>query len=308
MDGYRACISLAVPLGLLALCGSSCAWVRPKPPLYSPPPAFSAQPTLQDVIQTVNRNSTQIRSFSTNQATLSGQGFPTLRASVVFERPRRLRILAETGFTGPELDVGSNDGLFWVWVRRNEPKAIYFCRHGDFATSPVRETFPLDPDWFVEALGITELDPALPHEGPFALSGGRYQIRTIRNSPEGPTTKLTVVDDRGRVSEQHVYDARGQRVASAYTREHRRDPATGLTLPKVVEINCPKAEFSIRIDLGPVEVNRAGGERPELFAMPRYEGFPAVNLCDPRLRLQPALRPTLNPDRTAAQPRVRVRR
>ena len=123
-------------------------------------------PTIEQVIQAVNQNNSRIQSFMTNQATLSVPGLPTLRASVAFERPWRLRLRGDTGLTGPEIDLGSNDELFWFWVRRNQPPAIFFCRHDQFAACPARQMIPIEPKWLIEALGVAELDPGLPYQGP----------------------------------------------------------------------------------------------------------------------------------------------
>jgi hypothetical protein len=274
------------------LLAAGCAWPRGpitigKPPL--PPPVLPAEPTLQQVIDVVNGSSSKIRTFSTNGATLSGAGLPSLRASVVFERPRRFRLRAETVMTGAELDVGSNDELFWLWIRRNEPRAMYYCRHAQFAASPARQMLPIDPGWLIEALGITELDPGLPHQGPFRVGTDQFAVHTVRETPDGPQTKVTVVDGRrGLVVEQRVYDAAGQLVASAVTSRHRLDPLSDVMVPKVVDINCPRADLTLRIDLGNVEVNRGLDESGEVWAMPRYDGFPPVDLCDPRIYQPPA--------------------
>ena len=303
MEGYRNALLLLVLAGLTVLGGASCrslvsSYTNPLPPALPP------SPSLQQIISVVNRNSSQIASFSTNRAVLSGQGFPTLRASAAFQRPRRFRLRAEMGLTGPELDLGSNDELFWIWVRRNEPQAIYYCRHEQFAASPVRHALPIDPDWLIEALGIAEFDPALPHQGPFPLSGGRFEIRTVRETADGPTTKVTVVDGvRGVVLQQHLFDPRGQLTASAVTSQHRRDPLSGLIMPRVVDVRCPKAQFSMRIDLGNVEINRPLANPMELWTMPRYEGWPAVDLGSPNLQFAPAPPPVVPP--AAAPPASR---
>ena len=85
--------------------------------------------------------------------------------------------------------MGSNDELFWFWVRRAQPPATYYCRHDQFAASPARQDFPIDPYWLIEAFGIAELDPALPHQGPFRLPGGQLEVRTIREIPKGQPPK-----------------------------------------------------------------------------------------------------------------------
>jgi len=281
MEGYRNVFVLLALTGLVVPGGASCRHLVP----YNPdplPPALPPTPTLQQIITVVNNNSSRIQSFSTDRAVLSGEGFPTLRANVVFQRPRRFRLRAELGLTGPEIDLGSNDQLFWIWVRRNEPRALYYCRHEQFAASPVRQALPIDPNWLIEALGIAEFDPALPHQGPFPLSAGRLEIRTVRETADGPTTKVTIVDGvKGVVLEQHLFDPQGQLTASAVTSQHRRDPLSGLVMPRIVDVRCPKAQFSMRIDLGNVEINRPLPNPAELWTMPGYQGWPAVDLGNP---------------------------
>ena len=293
-DGRRAGVLLLLLVGLVALSGASCPAFAPPLLVSQParPPVLSPGATLQRVIEVVNGNSSQIQRFSANRATLSGPGFPTLWASVVFERPRRFRLRAETSLFGSELDLGSNDELFWIWVRRNQPRALYYCRHDQFAGSRAQRMLPIDPRWLIEAFGVAELDPALPHQGPTPAAGGRLVVRTVRETLDGPTTKVTVIEQaRGLVLEQHVYDHRGQLVASAVASCHRQDPLSGLTMPKVVDIYCPKAEFSMRVDLGNVEINRPLGNPAGLWTMPAYQDSPAVNLCDPNTQWPPGAPP-----------------
>ena len=60
----------------------------------------------------------------------------------------------------------------------------------------------------------------------------------------------------------------------------------------------PSAQFSLRIELGNVQINRFAGN-PALWAMPRFAGYPAVDLCDPHLRSAPAAGPPLGERRPA---------
>ncbi len=288
MDGYRRVLLLLVVLGLAGLSGASCQNMVPQftAPL---PRALPPSPTLEQVIQVVNQNNSQIHSFSTTHAALGGPGLPMLRASLAFQRPRRFRLRADTAVTGAELDLGSNDQLFWFWCRRNQPPAVYYCRHDQFATSRARQMIPMDPNWLVEALGIGRFDPSLPHQGPFVLPGDRLEIRTIRETPEGPTRKSTIIDAvRGWVLEQHVYDAQGRLVASSILSRHRRDPLFNLVMPTAVKMNYPAAGISMRLDLGNVQINRLPGNQAELWTVPRYQGSPPVDLCGPGFQPPPA--------------------
>ncbi|MBN1394227.1 MAG: hypothetical protein JW959_04335 [Pirellulales bacterium] len=263
-------------------------WAKSQPaaPL---PRLLPPSPTLEQVIEVVNRNNSQIRSFSSPRASIDGTGFPSLRASVAFQRPWRLRLRAETGLTGAEFDLGSNDQLFWFWVRRNQPPAVYFCRHDRIADSQALRMTPLEPQWLIEAFGIAEFDASLPHQGPYQLADDRLRIDTIRETPEGPTTKVTIVDgSQGWILEQHLFDARRQLAASSLAGGHRRDPLSGLVMPTVVRVNYPAGQVSMRINLGNVEINRLSGDASVLWTMPRYPGAALVDLADPNFRPPPS--------------------
>ncbi|MDY0167200.1 MAG: hypothetical protein RBS80_11695 [Thermoguttaceae bacterium] len=281
MDGIRLRFTLLVFLGLFASLGASCHNMVHRlgqPAVRVLPPTAS----LEQVIETVNRNSGGIHAFSSMEASISSPGMPTLRANLAYHRPQRFRLRAQTAMTGAEVDLGSNDELFWFWIRRSEPPAVYFCRHEQLATSQARHALPFDPSWLIEALGVVEFDPALPHQGPYPLPGDRFEVRTVRETPQGPVTKSTVIDAAsGWVVEQHLYDAAGQRMASAVAEQHRRDPLTNLVLPRVVKIESPQAQFSMRINLGNVQINRLSGNPAELWSMPRYPGAAVVDLGAP---------------------------
>ncbi len=286
MDGLRRyTLLLTLCAGFLAS-GSGCRFLDRRPP---PAPVFPAilQPgaSLPQVIDAVNNHSRRIQSFSTNQAALSGPGIPvTLRSTnIVFERPRRLRVQAGTAL-GSELDIGSNDQLFWFWVRRSEPPAVLFCRHDQFASCEASRAIPMEPNWLIEAFGIAEFSPNEQHQGPVLRSDGRLEIHTIRQTPCGPATKKTVVDaTTALVHEQHLYDYRGRVVASAVVREHRLDPLTGLVMPKIVDLQCPQAELSMSVNLGNAVINPPA-TNAESWSMPTIAGWPERNLADPNWR------------------------
>src|SRR5687768_3600058 len=94
-------------------------------------------PTLEQVVNVVNQNGLQVRSLSSNQVSISMPGAPVdLNSSTLAaERVRKFRLRAGNRFTGQEADIGSNDELFWIWVKRNQEPSIFFCRHDQFANS-----------------------------------------------------------------------------------------------------------------------------------------------------------------------------
>jgi hypothetical protein len=285
MDGYRRRGLLLAMLGCVGICGVGCQFSALRGMFRSEPRVLPAQPTIEQVIEVVNRNNGAITEFATTNARLSGPGFPTLRANLAFQRDRRFRLRADF-MNSPELDVGSNDELFWFWVKRAQPPGVFYCRHADLATTQFRQAIPVDPEMLAEAFGTGTFDPALPQEGPIQLPNDRLEVRTIRYTPQGPSVKRTILDaGRGWILEQHLYDAQNRLVASSFASGHRRDPATNLVMPQKVKIACQMPGttegFSVQIDLGTVAVNRLQGDPQQLWAMPTYQGSPTVDLCSP---------------------------
>ena len=281
MHGSRS-RHLLLALALATLVAQSGCWPRfwwnqsPEPPPQILPPGAG----LEQVIAAVNRNDAQISALFSSSATIRVPGYPTLKAKIAFQRPRNFRLKAD-GF-GPEVDVGSNDQFFWFWIKRSEPPAVYVCRHDQFPTSRARQMIPIDPNWLVEALGTLLLNPALPHQGPYPDKGNRIQIRTVYETPEGPNVRVTIVDSRSAwVMEQQIFDAQGRLRAKSIVEDYRLDPQTKLYVPTAVQVECPAAKFSMRVDLGAVQVNQLQGNPAELWTMPSYPGSRLVDLGDP---------------------------
>ena len=240
--------------------------------------------TLDQVLGELNSNTDKVVSLQALQGTLSMPGAPTLPMNLAMQRPLQFRVRASTVLTGPELDLGSNPELFWIWVRRMQPPALYYCRQDQFAASAARQIMPVEPDWLFEAMGLVRFSPADQPQGPYPVGKGRIQIQSTHHSAAGDLRKITVVDDtRGVVLEQHLYDARNARVASAFTSNFHRDPVSGAVLPRHIEIQYPSTQFDLKIDLADIEVNTLGPANAQLWVKPEYPGYPNVNLADPNL-------------------------
>ena len=283
MDGPLKSLLMLTVCAVALVPESGCKMFEPRTPPPVLPAVLPPNASLQQVIGAVNNNSMRIQSFATHDAELSGPGMPVkLKGTkIVFDRPKRLRIQAGTGF-GTEVDVGSNNELFWFWVRRNEPPAVFFCRHDQYANCQAAQEMPIEPGWLIEALGIVEFHPHEHHDGPRRRPDGRLEVMTTRQTVCGPARKMTVIEpSTAAVVEQHLYDQQGRVTASAVVREHRLDPHSGLVMPKVVDLQSGRAQFSMRVDLGRVTVNVPPSNPDALWAMPAIAGSPLIDLADP---------------------------
>ena len=282
---------LAFPLvaTLFSASGATCPQVvntyGVSQPRVLPPTA-----TLNDIVTTINNNTAKIQSLATDDASISVPFMPTLSAHLYIDRPRRFRLLGETMITGREVDLGSNDDIFWFWIKRNPQPAVFYCRHDQYATSLARNMLPVEPDWVIEALGIVTLDPAGQHSGPVRSGQGRLRIETALDTVRGRMTKVTEVDEnQGWIVGQHLYDSQRRLVASSLASRHGREPATGVVLPARIEIQTPATDtspqFSMRLDLKNVRINQLPVNQEQLWILPSYSGSTPTNLADPNLRM-----------------------
>ena len=274
---------------LVCLCLTGCATIQnmfQRKDALPPPPGWTSTPTLEQITTGINRNSQAIQNFTTENASLTVPGtvFP-LQTRLMFDRPKRLRIQGSaSSVSGREFDFGSNDQLFWLWMKRNTAKEMWYCRHDQYAISPVRAQIPMDPDWLIEALGIVEFKPTDQHYGPTRQGDGNWEIVSHCQTPSGQYTKRTVVDAKsGGIVRQELYTPQNELVASAEAKDLRYDPGTGIRYAKRIEVRCQGMDGSMTLDLGSPSFNSSASLSSSQFVMPPYEGYRAVDLCGPEI-------------------------
>lgn len=256
----------------------------------APPQAFvaSPQPTLEQITTAINKNSQTIRNFTTENASISMPGIIIpLHSRLTFERPKRLRIQGPvSGLTNLEFDFGSNDLLFWIWTRRGGNE-MWYCKHDQFPTSPVRSAIPIDPDWLIAALGVVEFKPTDQHFGPTRLPDGNWEIVSHCQTLSGQYIKRTVIDHKvGWVIRQELYTPQNQLAALAEADDLRFDRGTGIYYVKRVSVQCQGMDGKMTIDLGSPTFNSSDQIASSMFVMPTYEGYRAVDLCSPEFLQQ----------------------
>ncbi len=284
---YTICSLLVLSLAMTG-CRMRPSWLRSSTPEL-PPQAFAAAPTLDDVIYVVNANTDRIQQLQTESATLNADGMPGLRADLAFARPDRFRLRAELfQFTGRELDIGSNDEVFWFWIRRDTQQAIYYARHNQFATSAARDLVPMEPRRLLDSLGLIRFDPADRHEGPIPRENNRYEIRSSLPTPRGDLTRVVLIDGSyGWVVEQHLYDSNGQLLLSARASKFRFYPMDGVSLPHHIDVQVTPGQpshMAFEVNVNNYLINRLYGEPTELWSLPNIEGYPLVDIAAPGFR------------------------
>src|SRR5687768_7790794 len=122
----RCCAHLGFVLVVFAGSGATCQRSMLTNPFGPAGPAapqvLTEAASREQIIAAVNQNSAKIQSISVTGASITipdTMGLPILSGNIAAERPGRFRLTAGTAISGQEMDVGSNDELFWMWIRRN---------------------------------------------------------------------------------------------------------------------------------------------------------------------------------------------
>ena len=285
--GSTAAAWFIATVALFAGSGASChrpLLLNPFGPIGpSAPQVLAEGSTREQIIAAVNQNSARIHSLTATGASITiphTLNLPLLNANIAAERPGRFRLTAGTAVTGQEIDLGSNDERFWMWVRRNEPPGVYFCRHEQFANSAIRQMMPVEPAWLLSALGMVQIDPATVFDGPLPRGDGTVELRTWLPSASGTLSRVVRIDARRAwVVEQHVYDPTGQTLlASAVSETHQYYEREQVSLPQRVSLTLPTTGLAMKIDLGAVQINQLAGDPNQLWAMPALTGYPQYDL------------------------------
>ena len=262
VSGGRVCLLLLLWVSALVPsvgCRALCEQVRWCP--YCPPECrLSAESTPEQVIAHLNANAERVSSWRSTSASIRARaegGLPvTLSANIAVARPRQFRLRA-TLLGSNEVDLGSNAERFWFWIRRSEQPYVITVGHEDLPRVREQLSLPFEPDWLIEALGVSPLA-----EGEWSVASsrpGQHRLTLVASSqsPRGePVRRRLVVDTcLGVVIEQSLFDKDSRLIAVAKLSDHRADAETGIVVPRRIELEWPEAELSLTIRLKEVEIN-----------------------------------------------------
>lgn len=245
-------------LALLILANSGCLTSREfqNPFRRQPPCVLSPDATVTDVVNHVNNNINRVHAWKSTDVSIRASGTPiALSASVSVESARHFRLLVNS-LGGQEADFGSNDDIFWFWMKRNDPR-VFTCRHDEIHVAQQRIDIPFRPDWLMEVLGVVPLveseftlQPDLSDSGIVTLVS-----QTVTTGQE-PVRRVVLVDKcRGHVVGHILYDASNQLIAKAELAGHQLDPASQAILPRHIRVEWPRAQLSMQLSMRTVSVN-----------------------------------------------------
>ncbi len=270
--------------------GATCHRRTAKVNQLPPPQVFNGLPSLDELAQVVNRTDSiqQLSSNSVSVEVPSMSYVPRLSSSLNIDRPKQFRMRASVPLLlGTGIDLGSNNELFWFEVPEAMTQTLYYARHDQYQHQAVRSILPVDPSWFVEALGLVHLDPAQVVEGPILRTDGRLEVRSMMPYPDGLYSRVCVIEPTaGYVTDQILYGPNGKQIAAASGSNHRYYADQQCALPHAVQVRLVPdvgPPLELKLEIGNYAVNQLLSGDPQLFTMPQTarQQVNLSNLGDP---------------------------
>lgn len=299
--------------GGLAALGSGCDWLnnlrKPRPPVGTE--KLEAKPA-KDFVAYLNRQAGAVQTIRYDsvslRADLPGSGWvPRLNSGLlVCGKDRSFRLQAGLMLVGgDEIDAGSNAQEMWMYVKRPEPTFLV-CSHADFPRVQNDLPVPFEPDWMLQAFGLTTFPDRAEYESKLLEKERVYRLSFDNKGTSGQLLKK-VIEFSGDRAESTAPQVRRHIVLaqSASTRawevqataEIKQvqtvaagvDPATGfpamVQVPTHLVLEWPKQKVKMELRLGEVKVN--DGKTPaSMFARPSSIGnAQPINLAEYRQTL-----------------------
>lgn len=276
----RRCVLAVLSVCILVVSSTGCMFSRQ---VGQPGPVvFPTAPDVGQVVQAINSNASKIQQLHCENVRLSVPGqFGSVKATLDYERPSRIRLSGES-LRGPELDLGSNELEYWIWVRQNQPPTVFFGRQDQFHSGVAHQFLPLPPnEIFAGALGILHLEPTSDDRVYRSTTPGLLQLRTYLSTARGPLLRVIELDaQRATVVRQLLYNQENVLLASVDAAEFDYSSQHGVSLPKRLKIQLPPAGLAFQLDVDEYVINAPVADT-QTFEKPQIPNHRYLDMANP---------------------------
>jgi hypothetical protein len=120
------------------------------------------------LLQSIEYDTVHLRCFE------KGMPTPVVDGNLACAQPRYFRM--HVGKMTSDVDLGSNLEQFWVYLKLpGDPPMYVYASHSDYdaGLAKLPGGLPFDPDWVMQAFGMTRFDDTIPYE----------QVRFVQEPP-----------------------------------------------------------------------------------------------------------------------------
>lgn len=177
----------------------------------SPPVVFM----IPDRIKKFNSINSKIKGLTCDSMQvniLDGETNISAHGYIRYEKDKKFRMIIKT-LLGKELDLGSNESIFWFWGKRSDEKGLFFAKHEDYFKTRLKT--PFNPIWIMHSLGVDEID----EKNGIFIENGIIQESKDALGREISTTYL--IDENNRVKQIQTSDLEGKLLISVFYTEYQ---------------------------------------------------------------------------------------
>jgi len=246
-------------------------------------------PSSVDLVRYLNRESAKVSSLSCSDLDIDvkdkGILVPTVHGNMIAQKPRNFRMTGKAAGS-PQLDFGSNDEQFWFWVKQGAPY-LFHCKYTDFDKG-VDMPFPFQPEWVVQALGISEYGDASKYK--VEMKGNTIELvenSTLQGKPIRKITRFNadiVAPPSPQIVGYAMQDMAGKTICVATIKEVKQVQTPNgewATYPRKVMLEWPQDQMRLELTLDKVTLNQQlpAEQTTRLFNRPVWKDIPPYDLA-----------------------------
>ena len=295
LDCSRSIVVGLLVAGGLVVAGSGCEAFKPRGTKGKEPGGPIEPKTREQLVNYLNNQGEKLNGVRFPSVALTidaGKEHHTLpNGNLICSKPRNFSLVAGKVVWSELVQIGSNSSEFWMYSRFPEPTYLY-CSHADYQRGSVQTPFPFDPDWALQALGMSYYDPNQPYRVELDQPNREQQLIFDTQTPQGKTIRRVVVfaadnmgDAKPQVRKHLILDDAGKPIASATISEVTTVAVPGsgnfVQLPTRVTLDWPQQQFTMEMRMKNPRVNEpiSESDQQQLFTKPTIPGATPKNLA-----------------------------
>ncbi|MGL6196123.1 MAG: hypothetical protein ACRC2T_15005, partial [Thermoguttaceae bacterium] len=155
------------------------------------------------------------------------------------------------------------------------------AKYADFANCPIRNAFPIEPEWLIEAFGIIDFKDTDEHTGPVRTPEGNLQVTSNLHTPRGQFRRvLTLAPQTGVLLKHELYSPEGNLLFGTVMSDHSVDKSSGIVYARKIEMFCPSMQDKITLKfINEPKFNSTSAFNSDAFVIPSYSGYTPTDVC-----------------------------
>jgi hypothetical protein len=209
---------------------------------------------LEKSIERINSRNKKIKSITAEgiRIKVNQKTSVNVFGNLSMEKQKNFRLKIWHSMTGIEMDIGSNEEIFWFWSKRMTPPALYFAKHEN--TNKTMLKAPLNPMWIMQSLGLNSID--LKNKE-FKKIEDNWAIVEKSISSTGDLVKIAILIDANKdlILGNYLYDKNFKLIASSEIKNYTIDSKTNSLVPKDILIIWYDENISMECKFSKIQTN-----------------------------------------------------